>query len=154
MTEQVGWISDDTWKEIVDHVPIPSVDLIVRCQGGILLARRQNKPAKGEWFVPGGRIWKGERIREAVRRISKEELGVEVSIERYLGVYEHFYDTADVSNTSGKHYIAHGFVVEPVSDDFELDNQHNDVRIFSTQELPSFHPYVETYLLDAGLLKK
>ena len=59
MTERVEWIPDSVWSDIVEHVPIPSVDLLVVTDNGLLLAKRQNEPAKGEWFVPGGRIQKG-----------------------------------------------------------------------------------------------
>ena len=43
-------------------MPQPCVDLVVEYEGGILLTRRQNEPAKGEWFWPGSRLYKGEGV--------------------------------------------------------------------------------------------
>jgi colanic acid biosynthesis protein WcaH len=152
MTEPVSWIPDDVWADIVAHMPVPSVDLVVDCADGVLLARRQNEPASGEWFVPGGRVRKGEPIRETVSRVAREELGIDVSIQTELGTYDHFYETADMEDAGGKHYVAHGYRVTPDSEVIELDDQHDDSDVFSTDDLPDLHPYVEAYLTDAGLL--
>ena len=154
MTEPVSWIPDSTWEEIVAHAPIPSVDLVVDCVDGVLLARRQNEPARGEWFVPGGRVQKGEPIRETVHRVAREELGVDVAIEEELGTYDHFYETADVSDAGGKHYVAHGYRVTPESKSIELDDQHDDSDVFPTDDLPELHPYVQAYLEDSDLLNE
>ena len=125
MTRSVDWIPDDVWAEVVKHMPIPSVDLVVRCTDGILLAKRQNEPAKGEWFVPSGRVRKGEQLSETVERVAQEELGVGVSIEERLGTYDHPYDTSDVNKSGGKHYVANGFLVNPETESFFLDAQHS-----------------------------
>ncbi|QDX40828.1 GDP-mannose mannosyl hydrolase [Salarchaeum sp. JOR-1] len=152
MTDHVAWIPDDVWADIVEHVPIPSVDLLVTCDDGILLAKRQNDPAKGEWFVPGGRIQKGESLTEAVHRVSEAELGVEITIEEELGAYNHFYETSDVPDSGGKHYVAHGYVVTPTSESIVLDAQHDEARTFPLDELPSVHEHVEAYLDSAELV--
>jgi colanic acid biosynthesis protein WcaH len=150
---RVDWITAEDWETIVRNVPIASVDLIVRHEGGIVLGRRANEPAKGEWFVPGGRIERGERIVEAVHRVAREELGVEVTVQTELGAYDHFYTVSDVRG-SGKHYVAHGFVVETTSDDLVTDDQHGDLRVFDQDQLPDdLHRHVTAYLRDAGLLR-
>ena len=148
MTESVEWIPDTVWKDIVEYVPIPSVDLLVVTDEGLLLAKRQNQPAKGEWFVPGGRIQKGESLESAVHRVAREELGVDIVIEKELGAYDHLYETADVADTGGKHYVAHGYLVYPESDTVSLDGQHSDVKYFGPDALPSIHPNVAAYLDD------
>lgn len=150
--ERVDWVSDRDWRTVVENVPVPSVDLIVRCADGVLLARRRNRPARGQWFVPGGRVRKGERLTEAVHRVADEELGVDVTVDRELGAYDHFYSDADVPNAGGKHYVAHGYVVVPEHESFEFDNQHDDWRVFGPDQLPTLHPYVRAYLVDAGVI--
>ncbi|TKX66097.1 GDP-mannose mannosyl hydrolase [Halorubrum sp. SP9] len=151
MTNSVERIPDDVWAEVVKHMPIPSVDLVVMCADGILLAKRQNEPAKSEWFVPGGRVRKGERLSEAVERVAQEELGVKVSIEERLGAYDHLYDTSDVDESGGKHYVANGFLVTPETESFSLDPQHSDFSIFAVDSLPDLHPYVEAYFRAASI---
>jgi len=53
-----NWISEKEWRIIVQNIPVVSVDLIVLHKGGVVLGKRCNEPAKGEWFVPGGRVRK------------------------------------------------------------------------------------------------
>lgn len=151
--ETDDWIPAAEWATVVRHVPIVSVDLVVHHDGGVVLGRRRNEPAKGEWLIPGGRVRKHERLADAARRVCREELGVEVRIARRLGVYEHFYDVADVDGVGGKHYVPVGFVVEPLDDGFEPDPQHDAFRVFHPpfEDVP-LHEYVETYFRDAGLL--
>jgi colanic acid biosynthesis protein WcaH len=151
MPRRVDWIPDEEWATIVRNVPIVSVDLLVRTPEGVLLVERTNRPAKGEWFVPGGRVHKGERLVEAVHRVAREELGVEVEIEERLGAYEHLYDDADVDGAGGKHYLANGFLVHTDATEFDLDDQHGAARVFETFP-DDLHPYVRGYLEAAGLL--
>lgn len=142
-----GWIPEEEWNIVVKNIPIVSVDLIVLHKGGLLLGRRSNEPAKGEWFVPGGRLRKCERLKDAVHRIAKKELGTEVEIREMLAIYEHFYNTSDVPNAS-KHYVAIGFVVTLLHEEFAPDNQHTEFRVFRNRD--GLHPYVKQYLADVS----
>jgi colanic acid biosynthesis protein WcaH len=154
MPERVEWVSDDDWEAIVSNAPIVSVDLIVLTPDGVVLGRRENEPAKGLWFVPGGRVQKGERLAEAAQRVARDELGVEVDVRERLGVYEHLYEEADVADAGGKHYVPVGFVVETDRTAFETDDQHGALRVFPTDDLPDLHEYVEEYLRDAGVFSR
>jgi colanic acid biosynthesis protein WcaH len=146
------WISVEEWRTIVANVPIVSVDLVVLHDGGVVLGRRTNEPAKGEWFVPGGRVRKGERLEEAVYRVAQEELGVDVTIRERLGAYEHLYETSDVEGVESKHYVANGFVVEALADPTVADGQHDDIRLF--QERPAeCHDYIAAYLDESKVLE-
>lgn len=147
--DPVAWIPDDEWATIVQNVPIVSVDLVVLTDDGVVLAKRTNEPAKGEWFVPGGRVRKGERLENAVHRVAKEELGIEIEIVESLGVYEHLYRESDVDGSGGKHYLANGFVVRSVGNNFTLDDQHGEVRTVEGW-IEDLHPYVESYLSDTN----
>jgi colanic acid biosynthesis protein WcaH len=143
-------LPEEEWETVVRSVPIVSVDLVVKRDGGVLLGRRRNAPAEGEWFVPGGRVHKGERLADAVERVAREELGTGVDIERRLGVYEHIYEEAELAGVDGKHYVPVGYVVTqegPVTP----DDQHEELRLFRPPFEREFHPYVRAYLADAGL---
>lgn len=152
MPERVDWVSGDDWKTVVSNVPIVSVDLVVLSPEGIVFGYRTNEPAADQWFVPGGRVHKGERLEEAVHRVAHEELGVDIEIRERLGVYEHLYETADVDAAGGKHYVPIGFVVETDETEFNTDGQHGQIHVFPRDELPELHDYVEAYLRDGGLL--
>lgn len=137
------WIPEAAWATIVRNVPIVSVDLVVECPEGIVLGRRTNKPARGEWFVPGGRLHKGERLTEAVHRLAAEEVGVEVTIRDRLGAFEHRYETSEVGTE--KHYVAHGFHVWTDQTTFADDDQHDTLRAFA-EPPDDLHPYAQDYL--------
>lgn len=141
------WIEESRWRQVVETVPVPSVDLVVVVDGGVVLAERTNEPARGEWFVPGGRVRKGEPLDDAVQRVAQSELGVGVEVEERLGAYDHFYATSEFDGVD-KHYVAHGFVVCPDGEPEVNDDQHERVQVFDTR--PSdCHEYVAAYLDDS-----
>ena len=76
--------------------PLVSIDLIVSDGNRrVLLGQRRNRPAQDTWFVPGGRIRKGETLDTAFTRVVRDELGiasVQRSSSRFFGVFEHYYD--------------------------------------------------------------
>jgi GDP-mannose mannosyl hydrolase len=77
-------------------------------QREVLVGKRNFEPAKNWFFVPGGRMLKDETIRDAFARITRTELGAEMSIERaqLLGIYEHFYSTNRLEKEGfGTHYV-------------------------------------------------
>lgn len=140
-----GWVPEEDWRTIVRYSPIVSVDLLVRVDDGLVLGKRQNEPAAGFWFIPGGRVKKGETREEAVHRIAREELGTNVDIVESLGAFEHFYDTSDVKDINEKHYLANGYVVDAKSGDFDGDGQHVELRIFHDSPEP-LHQYIRKYI--------
>ncbi|TKX86695.1 NUDIX domain-containing protein [Halorubrum sp. SS5] len=140
-------IPDEEWKSIVANVPLVSVDLVIEHDGGVLLGKRENEPAKGEWFVPGGTVFKNEPRTDAVHRVATEELGEAVVIDDCLGTYEHFYETADVDGVGSKHYLATAYRCYFERDDPEIagDDQHSEFRVF-TPSFENHHRYVQRYL--------
>lgn len=141
-----GPIPPEEWRAIVENVPLVSVDLVVEYDGGILLGKRENEPVKGEWFVPGGTVLKNERRVDAVHRVSREELGTEVTIKRKLGTYEHFYDASDVEGVDTKHYLASAYLCHFRDEEPKIvgDTQHSSWRVFP-QLTDGLHSYVKQY---------
>lgn len=104
----------DTFKTIVEHAPLISIDLVVENkQGEVLLGNRNNRPAQDYWFVPGGRILKDETMRDAFKRLTLAELGVrfELSQADFIGPFEHFYQDNVTGNDFTTHYIALGYSI-------------------------------------------
>lgn len=146
-------LSRSDFVEVIKKTPLVAIDLIVRNQKDeILLGLRGNEPARGLWFVPGGRILLNERIAYAFRRIAKEELGIKASIEdaRPLGVYEHFYEKNFANKPGfGTHYIiiAHEIRISGNLTKFPKD-QHHEFKWLSIERLlneSKVHPYTKTY---------
>ena len=128
----------DVFKQIIDTTPLVSIDLVVRDTAGkVLLGKRNNRPAQGFWFVPGGRILKNERLADAFKRLTLDELGCEYNMAQatHLGLYEHFYDDSIFTDVS-THYVVNAFEVVVAAADLDLpDEQHNDHRWIDEQEL-------------------
>jgi hypothetical protein len=81
------------YKRVLSALLIVCVDcLVLNDKGEFLLVKGKNEPLKGEYWIPGGRIYKNERLVDAVHRKMREEIGVEVEIVRKLGFFEEFFD--------------------------------------------------------------
>ena len=128
------------FDSVVRLTPLVAIDLIVRSpEGRVLVGRRTNEPAKGRFFVPGGRVTKNETLAAAFRRISLAELGVEKKIEdaRFVGVYEHFYATNNHEVAGfGTHYVVLAYELTSTAQDLLLpDDQHGEFAWLTEAEL-------------------
>lgn len=133
-------IGEKEFTASVSHLPLVSIDLLVRnSDGAILLGNRENRPAMGHWFVPGGRIRRMEKLGAAFRRVAYAELGLAVEIEdaEFQGVFEHMYDDSAFSDEIGSHYVSIAMVL--VDCDLDLAKlpqiQHKEYRWFNLQEI-------------------
>lgn len=144
-------IPEEAFAVCQRHLPEACVEVFLEHDGGVLLARRTNEPAEGEWFTPGARLYKGETLPDAARRVGREELGIEVELTGQLGVYAHFWETSSVSGVESRHTVNVVFRATPTRDDFEieLDDQHDAYQFLSAPE-PGLHEYMRQYLVDAG----
>ncbi|MGL4475797.1 MAG: GDP-mannose mannosyl hydrolase [Shewanella sp.] len=129
----------ETFKTIIKNTPLISIDLIVSNQRGeILLGKRNNRPAQGYWFVPGGRILKDESMSVAFKRLTLNELGVELDFvnAEFIGAFEHFYkDNVSVEDFS-THYIALGYRLVLNENILELPTkQHDQYQWMSEEQL-------------------
>ena len=90
------YLSDSDINTVIRLAPLVSIDLIIRDPDNrVLLGLRNNEPAKGYYFVPGGIILKDEPLADAFTRIMKKEVNRPGVLEqaRLLGVFDHFYTT-------------------------------------------------------------
>jgi ADP-ribose pyrophosphatase YjhB (NUDIX family) len=65
--------------------PIPTIDLIIEYNKGIILINRKNPPEG--WALPGGFVDYGESLEAAAVREAKEETGLEVELLRQFHAY-------------------------------------------------------------------
>jgi len=57
----------------------------------ILLVKRKFPPKKGLWDLPGGFIQPDESLEQSIKREVKEELNIDVIMNRFIGVYPDHY---------------------------------------------------------------
>ena len=148
-----------TFENIVTHRPICALDLcILNEKNELLLGKRKNPPAKGYFFVPGGRLRKGETLNLATNRLLKSELNYELPEKNFekiklLGAFEHFYDENFLGNKSfSSHYliiaysISLRFLNKKCTDSF---NDQHEKYLWYNNKLEKdikIHPYVNKYL--------
>ncbi len=146
-------LPDSLFEKIIKHAPLIAIDLIVQdSERNHLLGLRKNPPAQGQWFVPGGRIRKNEKLDHAFHRISVDELGISFQLDQsiFVGVYEHFYDEnfLGVPNES-THYIALAYRLWMGEQKPDLPSaQHAQYRWAQASTIasdPSVHPYSRAY---------
>jgi len=133
-------IGEEEFTASISQLPLVSIDLLVRnSEGSILLGKRENRPARGNWFVPGGRIRRMEEFDVAFQRITHDELGVLFDIDdaKFHGVFQHMYDDSAFSGDIGSHYVSIAMSLEIRK--LELENlpqiQHKEYRWFKLREI-------------------
>lgn len=135
-------MNQDEFLNVIDKAPLVSIDIILKDETGrVLLGYRNNRPAQGFWFVPGGRIRKNETLEQAMSRISLTELGFEISIAdtQLIGAFDHIYDD-NFKGTSGvtTHYVALGHEFNlPKDQSITFDSQHEQIKWWSINDLLS-----------------
>ena len=133
-------IENELYDKIREVLPTVCVDLLVtNQQGQYLLAKRTEKPAKGSWWFPGGRIHKGETWEECAKRKGKEELGIDLPLGRLLSVENYFADDADWHTVN--------LVVHAMYSHYwiELDKTHEEF-IWADRIEPDLHKCVKNTL--------
>jgi len=147
----------DELKQIVKNTPLIAIDLIMENpEGEILLGWRNNSPAKGFWFVPGGRVLKNEDFSEAFKRIAKTETGLEFMLENafFLGVYQHIYPNDNFADdpSFGTHYVVIAYRIKLREKILNLPKeQHSDywwAAIDAILEDPNIHESTKNYFND------
>lgn len=133
-------MEDNKILEIIEATPLVSVDLIIRNPfQKVLLGKRINRPAKGYWFVPGGRILKNETINQALKRISEVEVGLNLLTKapRLLGAYDHIYDDNFLNiNGINTHYVVLAFIITLQKEiEVKPDDQHSDLKWWGIDNL-------------------
>jgi colanic acid biosynthesis protein WcaH len=151
---EASMLTPEAFKLVVESTPLVAIDFIVRAPDGkILLGKRNNRPAQGSWFAPGGRILKDESVKLSFLRLLDHELGlrpedVEASS---LGLYQHFYhDNFSLENFS-THYVVMAYEIQVQDKPCNLpDKQHSDYKWFdqdSLLESHEVHQYTKWYFM-------
>ncbi|WP_243371387.1 NUDIX hydrolase [Geotalea sp. SG265] len=65
--------------------PLPTVDIIIETDNGIILIERKNEPFG--WAIPGGFVDYGESLEDAAMREAQEETSLQIRNLRLVGCY-------------------------------------------------------------------
>ena len=128
------------YQQIIEVLPILCVDVVIQnSQGEYFLVKRDNEPRKGEWWVIGGRLHKGETLEQAVVRKVREETGLNVEAMQPIGYYEAVSQENPFGLASRLHAVSVVFATVVDGDQpIKLDDQSTDWKY--SKELPAdFH---------------
>lgn len=107
--------------------PVPTVDVIIRLDDGVVLVKRKHPPHG--WALPGGFVDAGETLEAAASREAFEETGLVVRLGRQFHTY------SDPVRDPRRHTISTVFLADadgvPRGGDDAVE-----ARVFSPGELP------------------
>ena len=122
-----GPLPERLYRAIEQTMPITSVEAVVIDDSDrILVLKRKNAPAKGKWWFPGGRVHRGETVRNALIRELKEETGLAFKRFEFVGVYERFFPE--------RHDISLAYVCSFPGGEIKLNEEHSARRFLSFDE--------------------
>lgn len=104
--------------------PALTVDIIIQTEGGVVLIKRQKPPYQEKWCLPGGFVDIGETVEEAAKREAKEETGLEVRIERLVGVF------SDPTRDPRGHTASCCFLATVIGGTLKGDDDALDAKVF------------------------
>ena len=139
MREEVDFIPDALYTQIVKCLPIVSVEGLIVIDGVLLFLRRNNEPVKGLWWFCGGRIRKGESLEAALRREVKEETGLEIVDCELINVYSRVFPQ--------RHDIAIVYLCRCKKAKITLNNEHSEFALFRSAPA-GLHPYMLEVMKD------
>jgi ADP-ribose pyrophosphatase YjhB (NUDIX family) len=103
------FLPDSIYAAALDALVLCCTDAAILHQGLWLIAKRTWEPHP-DWWVIGGRMRKGERIEQALRRNIRRELHLDIPEDRLLsiiGYYNTIWDTrAQEPTTNGAHVFS------------------------------------------------
>jgi len=133
----MNFIPLDEYSNIIKAMPVLCVDIVAKnSRDAYLLIKRVNEPKKNKWWVIGGRVLKGETLKDAARRKVKEETGLRVNGLQPIGYFELLNDVSPFGLPFKYHTISVVFKAA-INDGqvIELDNQSLEFKF--VKKLPA-----------------
>ena len=156
-------LNRNEYFQVVSLTQLVSIDILVIYDAKLLVGERINDPAKGSFFVPGGKAYKNEYLKEALGRISEHEIGIRLTSNQVTlnGIYDHLYENNFKDDSCGTHYvcIACLFALDDMEKDMEkidivetaMLSQHHCVEWLDVNQIldhPKVHINVKSYFND------
>jgi len=112
--------------------------IILNCAGALILRDGrilfQRRTDNGKWGLIGGLVEMNETYAQAALREIREETGLEVRLESFLGIFHNH--NMVWSNGDAAHVISAMFTASVVRGEPRVDEESYELRFFSPDELP------------------
>ena len=120
---------------------IEVVAAIIQRDGAYFATQRGYGEFEGMWEFPGGKIEPGESRESALKREIQEELGIDITINKFLCTTDYDYPSF--------HLTMHCYLCSIMSGEIEL-REHKSARWLTTELIDS----VEWLPADKGIVEK
>ena len=127
------------------YVRPSAAGFILNDKGQIYLMRRGQEPHRGKWMMPGGHMKVGETIEECVKREIKEEVGMDVEIEKLFTVY------SDPTQDLRHHALVVFFIVKLISQENIETIETMESKWFDLKDVPEDLAYHHRKVFDQFL---
>ena len=111
---------------VVYHDPKIAATCIVERQGKVLLIQRNNQVGYGLWSMPGGYVDRGEVVEEAAAREVEEETGLQVEVQRLVGLF----------SEEGHPVVVAAFTARETGGRLAAGPEAQDIGFFALDDLP------------------
>ena len=92
----------------------------------IVLVRRAIEPGYGKWVFPGGYVDRGEEVQAAAVREAREEVGLEVRIDRLINIYSY----------TGRTPVVVVYAATMIGGSLGCDDEGLEARFFEAATIP------------------
>lgn len=118
-------------------------DAVITLNGDVLLLERAHSPFEGHWVLPGGLVEPDETAQEACIRETKEEVGLDVTVEEFVGLY-------DDPDRDERGNVSAAYRCTPVGDETPIPREEaHQVDTFDPADLPEMGFDHEQIVTDA-----
>lgn len=108
------------------HIEV--VAAIIEHKGKLLATQRGYGEFEGMWEFPGGKIELGETAESALKREIQEELGIDITVDKFLCTTDYDYPSF--------HLTMHCYLCRIISGEIEL-REHKSARWLTVEALDS-----------------
>ena len=145
---QLKFAPRELFEQMLEYAVIPTFDLVLAYgSGGVIVCRRRIAPYKGVWALPGLRMMKPEGIDDTIRRIARDELGLDVDpsgkvlLDQYVGRFRTENERQDLST---------GYFLRVAADQPIRPNERHFSAVDTVDRVPArtgamYRHYLERY---------
>lgn len=148
MAHELKFAPREVFDQMLEYMVIPTFDLVIEYGGqGIIVARRTIAPYQHQWALPGLRMFKGESIDDTLRRIARQEVGLDIDprqkvlLGQFVGRFKTEHQRQDLSTG----YWIKASARQPIT----LNREHfSELRLAETLPRPMgamYRYYVHRY---------
>ena len=130
---------------------IGSRKIIINCSATLIIKENkilfQRRTDNGKWGLIGGILEMNETYEEAALREIREETGLEVKLESFIGVFHNYNMVWNNGDTA--HVISAIFTASIISGEPRIDEESYELKFFGKDDIPEMFAEDQISALDA-----